>query len=134
MSSATIPSAVDGGTVSTKKISDFRRDPADTDDDFNLDTLFDQYLRSPSPSLALSPRDAINESSGITLTGTEREGHRCMESYNNTVPDVREREGAEFEAEDRSGISTGPRIRLRVSQLKIMLRLRLREMNQHADR
>jgi hypothetical protein len=57
-----------------------------------------------------------------------------MESYDNPVPDVREREGAEFEAEDRSGISTGPRIRLRVGELKIMLRLRLREMNQHADR
>jgi hypothetical protein len=56
-----------------------------------------------------------------------------MESYNNPVPDVRESEGPETEAEDRSGISTGPRIRLRVSQRKIMLRLRLREMNQHAD-
>jgi hypothetical protein len=57
-----------------------------------------------------------------------------MEPYNNPALDVREREGAETEAEDRCGISNGPRIRLRVSQPKIMPRLRLRDMNQHADR
>jgi hypothetical protein len=134
ISSASIPSADDGETVSTKDISDFRLDPADTDDNFNLDTLFNQYLRSPSPPLASLPTGAINESSGITLTDAECEGHRCIESYNDPATDVRVREGARTEAGDRCGISIGSRIRLRVSQPKIMLRFRLRDMNQHADR
>jgi hypothetical protein len=127
ISFATNPSVVDGETVSTKDIWDFRRDPADTDDDFSLALLFDQYIRSPSPPPASSPTSAIGESSGITLPDTELGRHRCMESYNNPVSDVRETEGAGTEAEDRCGISNGPRIRLRVSQPRIMLRLRLRD-------
>lgn len=77
---------------------------------------------------------AIYESSGITLTDSQRERHRWMESYNDSAPGLREREGAGPEAGNRCDISNGPRIRLRVSQPKITLRLRLQDMNQRANR
>jgi hypothetical protein len=71
--SNSVPSACCVETKSAKDISDFRGPSEDADDDSNLYTLFDQYLRSPSPPPSLSPKDATSELSGITPTDAERD-------------------------------------------------------------
>jgi hypothetical protein len=55
--------------MGVNNISDFRGPSGYVDDDSNFNTLFDQYLRSPSPSPppSSSPTDATSELSGITL-------------------------------------------------------------------
>jgi hypothetical protein len=105
-------------------------EPESFDDDSSLDTLFDQYLRSPSPSPPPSPDDAASESSGATLIGAERDQSRGSEGpYTETLKgrgpkSASEREGVP-DQEGTCYVKNGPRIRLRVSQPTITLRLRL---------
>jgi hypothetical protein len=56
------------------------------------DTLFDQYLRSPSPSPPPSPDDAASELSGVTLIDAERHQSRgslelCTETLKSPAPE-----------------------------------------------
>ncbi|KIW99637.1 uncharacterized protein Z518_11050 [Rhinocladiella mackenziei CBS 650.93] len=114
-------------------------EPADCDGDSNLDTLFDQYLRSPSlspPPLPppspprLSDDDATSELSGATLIHAERDQSHSgaeidTETLKSPVPeDVSKKEGARDE-EDTCQIQNGPRIRLRVPRPQITLRLKV---------
>jgi hypothetical protein len=101
ISSTSVPSAYGVETISARDISDFRGPSEDADDDLNLNTLFDQYLRlsSPSPSPSLSPKDVISDLSGITPTNVEGDRSRdpiepFTEIYNSPAPeDMRESEG-----------------------------------------
>jgi hypothetical protein len=109
-------------------------EPADFDDGSNLDILFDQYLRSPSLSPPPSPDGTASELSGATLIDVERDRSRGdtephMETSRSLVP------GDELESEVARGqgacrIRNGPRIRLRVSQPKITLRLKFQDTSQ----
>jgi hypothetical protein len=109
-------------------------EPADFDDGSNLDILFDQYLRSPSLSPPPSPSGAASELSGDTLIDVERDRSRGnTEPYTETfggqaLEDALEGEVAQDQ--DACRIGNGPRIRLRVSQPKITLRLKLQETSQ----
>ena len=138
--STSVPSAYGVKTISAKDISNFRRPSEDADSDSNLDTLFDQYLRSLSPPPSLSPKDATSDLSGITPTDAEGDRSRnpeepAVETFNSPAPeDSRQREGAGDQAEDRRCVSNGPRIRLRASQPKITLRLQLQDISQHGKR
>ncbi len=73
-------------------------EPDHFDDGSDLDTLFDQFLRSSSPSL--SPDDATSELSGATMIDTKRGQSRdSAESYTETLKspfpeDVSERESS----------------------------------------
>jgi hypothetical protein len=60
-----IPSAYGVETISAKEIPNFGGSSEDTDDDSYLDTLFDQFLCSPSPSL--SPKDATSDLTDLML-------------------------------------------------------------------
>jgi hypothetical protein len=110
-------------------------EPEGFDDDSSLDTLFDQYLRSPSPSPPPSPDDAASESSGATLIGADRDQSRGSEGpYTETLKGRGPKSASESEGvldqEDTCYVKNGPRIRLRVSQPKITLRLRLQDTSQ----
>jgi len=69
ISSASVSEAYSGETISVSNISDLRSPLDDADGDSNLETLFNQYLRSPStsPPPSPSPTDATSQLSGITL-------------------------------------------------------------------
>jgi hypothetical protein len=102
--------------------------PADFDDSSNLDPLFDQYLRSPSPSPPPSPDDGASELSGATLIDAERDESRITQQYKESLALEDAPEGQV--ARDQVGpcrVANGTRIRLRVSQPKIMLRLKLQD-------
>jgi hypothetical protein len=104
-------------------------------EDNHDNTLFDQYLRSPSPSPPPSPDDAASELSGVTLIDAERHQSRgSLELYTETLKspapeDVPKSEVAR-DQEDAYRVSSGPRIQLRVSQPKITLRLKLQDTSQ----
>jgi hypothetical protein len=105
-------------------------------DDIDEDTLFDQYLRSPSPSPPPSPDDAASELSRATLIDAERD-QSCGSTEPSTATlkspapeDAPESEIARDQDDPRCA-TNGPRIRLRVSQPKITLRLKLQDANQH---
>ncbi|OQV10984.1 hypothetical protein CLAIMM_14897 [Cladophialophora immunda] len=131
--SASVTGAYDDETRSAEKIPDFGHSLPEVDD-LNFDTLFDQYLRSPSPPVPSSPKDATSELSKITLNALEP-ARSCdpagplTETLINPGPeDVQQREGGRAEVGDRhsgSSGSSGPCVRLRVGQPKITLRLKL---------
>ncbi|KIW11740.1 hypothetical protein PV08_09012 [Exophiala spinifera] len=101
------------------------------DDDYIEDTLFDQYLRSPSPSPTLPSGDSVSEWSGATLTGNARDS-----SCESIPPAGLER----LSAVSATSLDTAPcatevglpagrttRIRLRVGPPKITLRVKIPE-------
>jgi len=95
--------------------------PAPEDD--GDDMLFSQYLRSPSPSPAPSPDDTASESSGTTLFDfppRQTCGSPGLSSM--TAASVVRKQSATREGEP-CHVHTIPRIRLRVNQPKITLRL-----------
>ena len=107
-------------------------------EDGDCDTLFDQYLRSPSPSpplrSATSPDDASSQLSGITLADAG-----CVEPWESVRPRTASLESAASLAigedmapatqgrEDVARVSGRHRIQLRVSQPRITLRLKLQD-------
>lgn len=109
------------------------------DDDMPIDVddamLFDQYLRSPSPSRPLSPEDTASEFSGVTLIETKVDRY-CRGKELDTAkspcfaPEDVQRGEIVRDRDDRHDTTTCPRVRLRVSQPKVMLRLKLRNANQ----
>jgi hypothetical protein len=109
-------------------------DSPEPEDDHD-DTLFDRYLCSPSPLPPSSPDDAASEWSGLTLIDAERHQPRgSLELYTETLKSparegVLETEEAR-DHEDPGRACNGPLIRLRVSQPKIMLRLKVRDTSQ----
>ena len=117
-------------TISSLELADF-------DDSLNLDILFNQYLRSPSlsprPSLPPSPDGAASEISGATLINVERGRSRGnTEPYKATSGNLSPKDKLESEVTRGQGACrtrNGPRIRLRVSQPKITLRLKFRDIS-----
>jgi hypothetical protein len=105
--------------------------PADFDDDSNLDILFDQYLRSPSLSPPPSSDGAASELSGATLIDVERDHSRGSTGpYMETLGSLAPEDELESKAARGQGIChlrNGPRIRLRVSQPKITLRFKFHD-------
>lgn len=106
-------------------------DSPEPEDNHN-DTLFDQYLRSPSPSPPLSPDDSASELSGVTLIDAERHQSRgSLELYTETLESPAPEGVSETEVarnqEDPCLVTNGPRVRLRVCQPKITLRLRVQD-------
>lgn len=107
-------------------------EPEYFDDSSHLDNLFNQYLRSPSPPR--SPDGAASNLSGVTLTDAERD-----QACSNPEPDAEPPERIPSEDVPASGstrdpdstcqVRSGARIRLRVSQPKITLRLRLQDIS-----
>lgn len=103
-----------------------------SDDD---DILFNQYLHSPSPSPFPSPDDAASTMSAATLVDVGR-----AQSHNGTEldaerPEIQIQEDttktrATRDQEDTGHVQSGLRVRLRVSQPKITLRLRLQATSQ----
>lgn len=101
------------------------------------DTLFDQFLRlpSPSPSPPPSPDDAASELSGVTLLDAERRqscGSPALltETLKSPAPeDALEAEGAQ-DQKDTCRVGSGPRVRLRVKQPKITLHLKVQDTSQ----
>ena len=71
ISSTDVPGEDSGETTVAKEGSDSRSPSEGVDDDSTFDTLFDQYVRSPSPSPRPSPNDASSELSGATLINAE---------------------------------------------------------------
>lgn len=108
-------------------------EPADSDGGVDLDAMFQQYLRSPSssPEPPASPDDAGSELSGETLVNA---GHG--QSLDSPLLDVKPLSESTSEDLPACQVDRGlayigpverrPRIRLRVNQPKIMLRLTLR--------
>jgi hypothetical protein len=89
--------------------------------DVNDDTMFDQYLRSPSPSPPPSPDGAASKLSGATLINAGRDSScGSPELYMETS-----RSPASEVVPENS-----PRILLRVSQPKITLRLKSQDTSQ----
>ncbi len=98
------------------------------------DIVFDQYLRSPSPSPSLSPSlspdDAASKWSGATLIdAVHDQSTRSVESSKvETRSPVLEHSSEDHKArhqEHVSHLNTGSRIRLQVNQPKITLHLKL---------
>jgi hypothetical protein len=107
-------------------------EPRDVDDD----TMFDQYLRSPSPSPPPSLDRAASELSGATLIDTGRDPSRgSPELYTETLRSSALEMAPEIEmARDQDNpcrTANGPRIQLRISQPKITIRLKLRDTSQY---
>src|SRR6201999_635905 len=104
--SACVTGAYDGESISAEKISDLRSPSPDVEDDLNFDTLFDQYLRSPSPPPCSTPGDASSELTRTTLAASEpdRSCDRAgpsMETFIKPAPeDVQQGEGVRDEAEN----------------------------------
>ena len=102
--------------------------PADSDNGSDWDVPFDQYLRSPSPSPSPppSPDRAASELSGATLADVEC-GRGTVPPTETSVALAPEDmlEGEVARDQDTCRITSGPRIRLRVSQPRITLRLKL---------
>lgn len=105
------------------------------------DIVFDQYLRSPAPSLPPTPSldDTASESSGAMLINAGRDLSRgSPELYAETLRSLSpvvtpEGEMARDHA-DPGRIANGPCIRLRISQPKITLRLKLQGTSQHGKK
>jgi hypothetical protein len=101
----------------------------------DCDTLFSQYLRSPSPSpsLSLSPEDVASQYSRSTLADTgcvqpRRSVRSRVGSFESIVPDIMAQSAVTSpDREDTARDSVCSRIRLRVSQPKITLRLKLQD-------
>lgn len=109
-------------------------DSPESEDDHD-DTLFDQYLRSPSPLPPPSPDDAASDLSRVTLIDTERHQSRgSLELYTETLTSLTPEDVSETEVardqEDPCRVSNGPRVRLRVSQPEITLRLKVQDTSQ----
>ena len=110
------------------------RDSPNVDDDPDLDVMFDQYLRSPSLSPTLSPDDAASDLSGATIIGAERDQNTSSavlsrepsrtKSRSPVPKHIPQRQQAGHQ-EDMGQLKNGLRIRSRVSQPRIMLRLKL---------
>lgn len=111
-------------------------DPHEPENDHD-DTLFDQYLRLPSPSPSPPPSsdDAASELSGTTLLNAEsHQSHGSPQLHMKTLKspaleDVSEAKIAR-DQEDPCRVSNGSRIRLRVNQPKITLRLKVQNTSQ----
>ncbi|KAK5202213.1 hypothetical protein LTR41_012043, partial [Exophiala xenobiotica] len=109
--------------------------------DVDDDIVFDQYLRSPSPSLPPTPSldDTVCESSGATLINAGRDLSRgSPELYSETLSSLSlvvtpEGEMARDHA-DPGRIANGPCIRLRISLPKITLRRKLQGTGQQNER
>jgi hypothetical protein len=105
--------------------------PEDTDDhrSGDADVLFNQYLRSPSPSPPLSPDGAASQISGTTLADIGRTQSHSGEPDAGGSESPIEEDTTETRAtpdqEDTGHVQSGLYIRLRVSQPRITLRLRL---------
>ena len=97
------------------------------DDGSGFDTLFNQYLRSPTNSP--SPDDTASELSGTTLAVTE---HRLSCNGTNASKSPEEDEAPDHDTP--SGEENLPRIRLRVRQPRIILSLKLPQQGQGGRR
>ena len=100
--------------------------PAASDDGSDEDVPFDQCLRWPSPSPSPSPDRAASELSGATLADVEcGRGGTVPPTETSGAPAPEDMlEGEVARDQDTYRITSGPRIRLRVSQPRITLRLK----------
>ena len=120
-------------TIPNDKIDSFETE------DVNDDTLFDQYLRSPSPSLSPTPSvdDAASELSGATLIDAGRDQscgsldvYTDTETLKSPPPDDPLESEVTQDREDRCRPSNGSRIHLRVTPPKITLRFKIQNVSQ----
>ncbi|KAK5203076.1 hypothetical protein LTR47_011194 [Exophiala xenobiotica] len=109
--------------------------------DVDDDIVFDQYLRSPSPSLPPTPSldDPASESSGATLINAGGDLSRgspelYAEIFRGLSPVVTPEGEMARDHADPGRIANGPCIRLRISQPKITLRLKLQGTGQHGKK
>ncbi|KIX05636.1 uncharacterized protein Z518_03608 [Rhinocladiella mackenziei CBS 650.93] len=105
--------------------------------DVDVDAVFDQYLCSPSlsPSPTPSPDDTTSELSGPTLCDAGRDpSHGFSELYTETLrspaPEISPESEIARDQDYPCHSANGPCIRLRVSQPKITLRLKLLDRGQ----
>lgn len=101
------------------------------DDDFIEDSLFDQYLRSPSPSPTLPSDGSVSDWSGATLTGTARDSS-CEPTPSAGLERLSAGSAASIDTAPSATEATVPagnttRIRLRVGPPKITLRVKIPE-------
>lgn len=123
-----VPTPDSSGTMVSLEVSKVKHSSKAVDDDFSLDQLFNQYIRTPSPSpptFTLSS-DATSELGADTPFDPEPNGspgnaHMNGESCNSPALE----ETSTIEVARCTMPTSVPRIRLQVTRPKITLRLRL---------
>lgn len=107
---------------------------AETEDNTDWDIMFDQYLRSPSLSPVPSPHDTASQLSGATLIEAKRNRRAGIADLSmdtsglelvGPIPEPLPEKPQFEDQQDKGHRKSGPRLRLRVSQPRITLRLKL---------
>ena len=123
VSSTDVPGANSSEAAAANKGSDPRNSSDDADDNLGFDTLFDQFLRSPSP--VRSPDSTGSDFSETTLVDTERDQSIVTAEPSKSPTEAPIEGEAVLGQKSLCRATNAPRLRLRLREPKITLKLKL---------